>query len=107
MEEDEDLEALRRKKILEAYKEAQARAEQEERLRAALASMLEPAAYERLMLVKMSSPSTFAKAVQVLAYLQQSGQLKERLNEAQLKKLLEKMVGEKPEPTITIKRKGE
>ncbi len=106
MPDEQDIQALRQKKMAEAYQQAQARAEQEEQLRSALSQMLEPAAYERLMLVKMSSPPTFAKVVQGLSYLQQAGQLKGRINDAQLKGLLGKMAGSKPEPTITIRRKG-
>ena len=106
-EDEQDIQALRQKKMAEAYKQAQARAEQEDQLRSALATMLEPAAYERLMLVKMSSPQTFAKVVQGLSYLQQSGQLKGRISEAQLRGLLAKMAGSRPQSSITIKHKGD
>lgn len=106
-DDEQDMQALRQKKMAEAYQQAQARAQQDEQLRSALAAMLEPAAYERLMLVKMSSPQTFAKAVQGLAYLQQAGQLKGRISEAQLRALLGKLSPQRPEPKITILRKGE
>jgi len=102
----ETLEEVRRRKMAEAYQSAQAKAAQEEQLRAALGNMLEPAAYERLMLVKMSNPAAFAKVVQAIAYLQQAGQLKGRLNEAQVRALLAKMAERKPEPKITILHKG-
>ena len=59
----ENIEEVRRRKMAEAYQSAQARAAQEEQLRAALGNILEPAAYERLMLVKMSNPAAFAKVV--------------------------------------------
>ena len=105
-DEEADMEALRRKKMAEAYQQAQARAQQEEQLRSALATLLEPAAYERLMLVKMSSPELFSRAVQAISYLQQARQLKGRLNEEQLRALLAKLAGARREGSITIHRKG-
>jgi programmed cell death protein 5 len=105
-EDEESMEALRRKKMADVYQQAQARAQQEEQLRSALAMLLEPKAYERLMLVKMSSPDLFAKAVQAISYLQQARQLKGRLNEEQMRALLVKLAGARKEGTITIHRKG-
>ena len=106
MAEEQSMEEIRRKKMADAYQSAQNRAAQDEQLRSALGNMLEPAAYERLMLVKMSNPAAFAKVVQAIAYLQQAGQLKGRLNEAQVRALLNKMAERKPEPKITILHKG-
>ncbi len=101
-----DMEALRRKKMADVYQQAQARAQQEEQLRSALATILEPAAYERLMLVKMSSPDLFSRTVQAISYLQQARKLNGRLNEAQLRAMLVKLSGTRKEGTITIHRKG-
>ncbi|VVB57114.1 DNA-binding protein [uncultured archaeon] len=106
-DDEQELQALRQKKMAQAQQQAEAGKQQEEQLRSALATMLEPAAYERLMLVKMSSPQTFAKAVQGLAYLQQAGQLKGRISDAQLRALLGKLSPPRPEARITIKRKGD
>jgi programmed cell death protein 5 len=106
MAEEQSMEEIRRKKMAEAYQTAQAKAAQDEQLRSALGNMLEPAAYERLMLVKMSNPTAFSKVVQAIAYLQQAGQLKGRLNEAQIRALLVKMTARKTEPKITILHKG-
>lgn len=105
-DDEENMEALRRKKMAEAYQQAQTRAQAEEQLRGALATLLEPAAYERFMLVKMSSPELFSRAVQAISYLQQARQLKGRLNEAQLRAILAKLAGSRKEGTITIHRKG-
>jgi len=105
-EQSESLEEIRRKKMAEAYQSAQNRVAQEEQLRSALGNILEPAAYERLMLVKMSNPTAFSKVVQAIAYLQQAGQLKGRLNEAQVRAILSKVVARKPDPKITILHKG-
>ena len=105
-DEEADMEALRRKKMADVYQQAQARAQQEEQLRSALATLLEPAAYERLMLVKMSSPDLFARAVQAISYLQQARKLNGRLNEQQLRALLVKLSGARKSGTITIHRKG-
>ena len=105
-EEDADMEALRRKKMEQTYAQAQNRVAQEEQLRSALGQVLEPKAYERLMLVKMSSPELFSKAVQAISYLQQAGQLKSRLSEGQLRAVLAKLAGARKEGSITIMRKG-
>ena len=106
-DDEQELQALRQKKMANAQQQAQAREAQDEQLRMALAQMLEPAAYERLMLVKMSNPAAYGKAVQGLAYLQQAGQLKGRINDAQLRALLAKLVPPKPQPKITIMRPGD
>ncbi len=105
-DDDADMEALRRKKMEQTYQQAQNRVAQEEQLRSALGQILEPKAYERLMLVKMSSPELFAKAVQAISYLQQAGQLKSRLSEGQLRAVLAKLAGARKEGSITVMRKG-
>lgn len=107
MSENESMEALRQKKMQQAYAEAQARAAKEEQLRSALAVLLEPPAYERLMRVKMSSPETFSKTVQMISYMRQNGQLPGRLGEKPLLALLQRMSAARPQTTITIRRKGE
>ena len=107
MSEEAELEQLRRQKMQKAQAEAQAQAQQAEQLRVALVHLLEPAAYERLMLVKHSSPERFTQVVQAISYLRQAGQLKTRLSEGQLRAVLVKLSSQDaPAGKITFKRKG-
>jgi len=110
MDSDEEgsLEGVRRRRMQKAYEEAQARAAQEEQIRSALASMLEPEAYSRLMIVRQSNPALYAQAVQSLAYLKQAGQIQGRISEKQLLAVLSKLSSHgRHDGSITFKRKGE
>jgi DNA-binding TFAR19-related protein (PDSD5 family) len=103
----EGIEGVRKKKLAAAYREAQKRQMAEEQIRSAMAALLEPEAYSRLMNVRMSNPEVYAQAVQSVAYLRQAGQLKARLNEAQLLSLLHRLAARNSrETSITFKRKG-
>ncbi len=105
--EEEGIEAVRRKKAQAAYEQAQARQQQEEQVRQAIAALLEPDAYSRLMLVRQSNPALFSQAVQSIAYLKQAGQLRARLSDAQLRAVLAKIsASTRREGSITFKRKG-
>lgn len=106
-DEEEQLEKIRMQKAQKAYGEARERAAKEEQIRSAIAQMLEPDAYSRLMFVRQKNPQLFAQAVQAIAYLQQRGQVAGRISEKQLVQLLSKLAGPRSEPTITFKRKGE
>ena len=106
MSEDQDLEQIREKKARQAYQQAQVNAQREEQIRGAIAQMLEPDAYSRLMFVRQKNPNLFAKAVQTLAYLQQGGQLQSRVTEEQIVKLLAKVAGPRKETKITFRRKA-
>ncbi len=107
MSEEAELEQLRRQKMQKAQADAQASQQQAEQLRLALVHLLEPAAYERLMLVKHSSPERFGQVVQAISYLRQAGQLKERLSEGQLRAVLLKLsAADARQTSITFRRKG-
>jgi programmed cell death protein 5 len=107
MSEEAELEQLRRQKMAKAQQDARAQEAQSEQLRSALAQLLEPAAYERLMLVKHSSPERFNQVVQSISYLRNAGQLKGRLNDGQLRAVLVKLSAQEHRATsITFKRKG-
>jgi DNA-binding TFAR19-related protein (PDSD5 family) len=104
---DEQLEKIRMQKAQKAYGEARERAMKEEQIRSAIAQVLEPEAYSRLMFVRQNNPQLFAQAVQAIAYLQQRRQLAGRISEKQLVQLLAKIAGPRNEGSITFKRKGE
>lgn len=69
-----------------------------------LKKMMAPAAYERMMNVRMSSPELYDKVVSSLAYLSQSGRIVGKISEEQLVGLLAKMT-ERPETKIEFKKK--
>jgi len=96
--------------------ELQQRMQQEEELRrkqlaaqlqlkAALKYILTKEAYERLGRVKMANPELYAQAVQLLFYMYQSGRIKGKVTDAQLKALLSRLIGKKREPKIRIMEK--
>ncbi|MFW5638624.1 MAG: DNA-binding protein [Methanoculleus sp.] len=81
-------EALRQKQI-------------ESQIRLALMEILEPEARERLNTIKLTRPE-FAKAVeQQLVMLAQSGRIRERITDDQLKSLLAQLTPSKKEFRIT------
>jgi programmed cell death protein 5 len=109
----DELEAIRRKKMLElqqkALQEQQAQQQQllaELQLRALLRRILEPEAFERLGRVKMANPELYAAAVRYLVALYQSGRLTRKVDDATLKTLLAKLSGPKRETKIRILDKG-
>jgi len=98
---DEDLAEARKKKIAQMQKQQ----EQDSQKKMLLKNLVEPAAYERLMNVKLANPELYDQVVNVVAYVFKSGNVKGRLTEGQILQLLEKLRGKSYEPTITVKRK--
>ena len=81
--------------------EMQRQKQAEAQLHLILMQILEPEARERLNTIKLTKPE-FAKAVeQQLVMLAQSGQLRERLTDEQLKVILKKLIPEKKDFNIT------
>ncbi len=72
-------------------------------LRATLKSIMTKEAFERLERVKMANPDLYAKAVQAVMYVYQSGGKK--IDEETLLKILKKLRGPKKETRIKIFRK--
>lgn len=83
-----------RKKLEEMRKNQQ----MEQQKKELLLKLLEPAAYERIMNVRMASPAVYDGAVAAVAYLYQNGQVKGKISDTQLLSLLKK---------LTAKREGE
>ena len=99
--EDEGSEQEARKKLYEKrMQQMQVELQKKELLR----RMLDDAAYERMMNVRISSPELFEKVVQSLAYLAQSGKMTGRVSEEQVYSLLAKMT-EKRETSIEFRKK--
>ena len=108
---DDELAEIRRRRMAELQNqqmgqgamedEMQKQKQAENQLHLALMQILEPEARERLNTIKMTKPE-FAKAVeQQLVMLGQSGRLKGRVTDEQLKHLLRQLVPEKKDYNIT------
>ena len=111
MYEDEELEALRQKKLAE-LQEQQASAQMQEEQKAAheaqkqaiLRQILTEEARQRLTNVKLVRPQ-LAEAVEVrLIQLAQQGAISDKLSDSQLKDILRKIQGQKRETKIDIRR---
>ncbi len=89
----------------QALNEMREKREAELKLRSLLTQLLEPAALERMANVRISNPETYQKAASLVVYLYQQGQLKEKMNEEQLKQLLSRFAANRREGKITFARK--
>jgi len=69
-----------------------------------LRRMLDDGAYSRMMNVRMSSPELYDKVVSSLAYLAQSGKIRSKLSDEQVRALLVQMTA-KPETKIEFRSK--
>ncbi|BBL69102.1 DNA-binding protein [Methanoculleus chikugoensis] len=110
---DDELSELRRRRMEQMQRQAMdqqamedeaARQQQiDAQVRAALMEILEPEARERLNTIKLTRPE-FAKAVeQQLVMLAQSGRVRQRITDEQLKALLAQLTPSKREFRITRK----
>jgi programmed cell death protein 5 len=110
---DDELAEFRRKRLQQLQRqqmEEQAMDEEldrqkrlESQIQLILKQFLDPKARERLQTIKLTRPD-FAKAVEhQLVILAQSGRLRERITDDQLKAILRQLVPEKKD--FTIKRK--
>jgi programmed cell death protein 5 len=105
----DDLEELKRRKLLELQRQLQEEALRQEQLRQVeeqkrlvLKSILTPEARSRLMNIKMARPEFAAQVETLLIQLAQSGQVKQRITDAQLKEILRRLTAKKRD--IKIRR---
>ena len=103
MTEETDIQKIREKKMREAYAKMQQQAEMERQMNAVAITYLEPAAYERLGNVKLSTPGVYQQVINILATY--GKQMKRKLTEEELLSLLREILPKK-ETKIYIKRKG-
>ena len=111
---DDELEAIRKKKLLELQQqqmssqnalEEEARKEEfEEQKKAALRQILTTEARERLGRIKAARPEVAENIENQLIMFAQSGQLKNKINDEQLRELLSKLIPKKRD--IKIRRRG-
>ncbi|MFA5105679.1 MAG: DNA-binding protein [Candidatus Micrarchaeia archaeon] len=93
------------KRIRERYAKMQQAAELEEQKKAVLRNFLAPAAYERVMNVKIANKDLYDQLVNSIAYLVQSGRMAgAKISDEQVVRLLEKMTA-KRETSIEFRHK--
>jgi programmed cell death protein 5 len=110
---DEELEKLKKKKLQELQQQAaiqenleeqeQQRKQFEEQKKRILRSILTPDARERLGRIKIARPEIAEEVENQLIMVAQSGQLKNKINDQQLRMLLSKIMPKKRD--IKIKRR--
>ncbi|MFH1471006.1 MAG: DNA-binding protein [Candidatus Micrarchaeota archaeon] len=104
--EEEELSQLRQKKFQEQYAKVAKARELEEQMKLVLKQVLDGAAYERAMNVRLANPELYQQIVALLAQLYRANQLKGKVSDEQLKKLLERVSSNRYEPSISFKKKG-
>ncbi|MCE7742537.1 MAG: DNA-binding protein [Candidatus Heimdallarchaeota archaeon] len=111
MYDDEEMEAIRQKKLAELQQQAAVQESQEEQRasleaqkQSVLRQILTEEALQRLANIKLVRPE-LAEAVELrLIQLAQQGSLSDKLTDAQLKDILRKIQGQKRETKIDIRR---
>ncbi|MCS3922997.1 DNA-binding protein [Methanosalsum natronophilum] len=114
---EDDLEQIRRKKLQQlqeqqgsqyssenlqaAYQQEQANAEREAQKQAIMRQILTPEARERLTTLKMSRTELAEQLESQLVMLAQNGRIQSRIDDEQLKHLLQKMMPKKKDQKIT------
>jgi programmed cell death protein 5 len=111
---DDELEAIRKKKLLElqqqqmgsqaALEEEARKKEFDEQKKTVLRQILTTEARERLGRIKIARPDVAENIENQLIMFAQSGQLKNKINDEQLRELLSKIIPKKRD--IKIKRRG-
>jgi programmed cell death protein 5 len=108
----DDIEAIRKKKLRElqqqAYSQEELQEEQQKELddqkKVILRAILTDDARERLGRIKVARPEMAENLENQLIMLAQSGRLKNKINDEQLRELLAKLLPQKRD--ITIRRRG-
>ena len=100
MPEGEGEEEELKKAIAKRLKELQ----MEQQKRAIVRRYLEPAAYERLMNVRVSNYELYAQLLDLIISIAQTNKLRGRITDKQLVELLAKLTA-RPEPKIEFKHK--
>jgi len=110
---DDELSELRKRRMAQLQQQAgdqqamQAELERQERIKSqmqmVLMSILEPDARERLNTIKLTKPDFAGAVEQQLVQLAQSGRLRNKITDSQLKELLRQLAPKKRDYSITRK----
>jgi programmed cell death protein 5 len=105
---DDELAEIRRKRLAQMQQQAVDQQEdmekqqrQDAQIQMILMQILEPEARERLNTIKLTKPEFARAVVQQLVMLAQSGRIKQKITDAQLKELLKQLVPAKKDFKIT------
>jgi programmed cell death protein 5 len=105
---DDELSELRKRRMAQMQQQAGDQQEELERqqkqksqIQMLLMQVLEPDARERLNTIKLTKPEFAASVEQQLVALAQSGRLKNKITDAQLKELLRQLAPARRDYTIT------
>ena len=108
---DDELAEIRRQRMMQLQQQQMAEQEQVQRQQAMQAQIqtvlmqaMEPEARERLNTIKLAKPEFAAAVEQQIVALAQSGRLRQKITDAQLKQLLSQIVAQKKE--FNIRRVG-
>ncbi|MEM3030955.1 MAG: DNA-binding protein [Candidatus Micrarchaeia archaeon] len=104
--EEEELAALREKRLREKLAELQAAQAQEAQKKLALQHLCTPEAYARLANVRLANPELYESVVQLLLYLAQSRQLKGKVGDEQLHALLVRLTARKEGEIKVVRKRG-
>ncbi len=99
------MDELRKRRMQEEYSRMMKAQQLEAQMKTVLKHILDSEAYERAMNIRLSNPEMYQQIVSLLAQLYQSKQLNGKITDQQFKKLLIRVTPDKPETTISFKRK--
>ncbi|HJJ46330.1 MAG TPA: DNA-binding protein [Methanocorpusculum sp.] len=107
MGEDEELAELRRQRMMQMQQQQMAEQEQlqakqrmQQQIQSVLMQVMEPEARERLNTIRITKPDFAASIEQQIVALAQSGRLRQKITDDQLKALLAQIVPQKREFNI-------
>jgi programmed cell death protein 5 len=108
---DDELAALRRQRMMQLQEQQLAEQEQAKRqqavqaqIQSVLMQVMEPEARERLNTIRLTKPEFAASIEQQIVALAQSGRLRQKITDSQLKELLAQIVPQKKD--FNIRRVG-
>lgn len=101
--ENEESESVYQKQYEKQVAELQKARALELQRRHLLKKILEPEAYERLANIRSANPALYAQLANLLLYLYQNGQLKEKISETQLREFISRLLSKRRETKIIRK----
>mmetsp|Transcript_63284 Transcript_63284/g.150943 ORF Transcript_63284/g.150943 Transcript_63284/m.150943 type:complete len:128 (-) Transcript_63284:102-485(-) len=99
------MQAAQEGEMRKAEEQKQRQQEMEERKRIMIRQLLEPDALERLNRIGLVKPEKQMQMEAFILQTAQSGMVQEKISEAQLVSMLEKLDGTKTAPSVKIQRK--